>query len=74
MEVHLSPETETRLREAATQRGKDTSQLVEQAVNQMLNYEADFIRAVEEGREAAARGDLIEHDEVVRRIEQKLLA
>ena len=46
MEVHFSPETETRLRESATQQGKDASQLVEEAVNRMLSYEADFIRAV----------------------------
>lgn len=72
MEVHFSPETETRLREAATQQGKDASQLVEEAVTRLLSYEADFIRAVREGRDAAARGDLIDHDEVVRRIEQTL--
>lgn len=72
MEVHFSPETETRIREVATQQGKDTSQLVEEAVNRMLSYEADFVRAVQEGRDAANRGDLIDHDEVVRRIEQRL--
>jgi len=72
MEVHFSPETETRLREAATQQGKDASEIVEEAVNRLLSYEADFLRAVEEGRNAAARGDLIEHAEVVRRIERTL--
>lgn len=72
MEVHFSPETETRLREAATQQGRDASQMIEEAVNRMLSYEADFIRAVQQGRDAAAKGDLIDHDEVVRRIEQRL--
>jgi predicted transcriptional regulator len=72
MEVHFSPETETRLRAAANQQGKDASQLVEEAVNRLLTYEVDFIRAVEEGRDSAAKGDLIDHDEVVRRIEQTL--
>jgi len=44
--------------------------VVEEAVDRMLEYEARFAEAVEEGRAAARRGDLLEHDEVVERIEQ----
>jgi predicted transcriptional regulator len=44
--------------------------VVEEAVDRMLEYEERFIRAVEEGRASARRGDLLEHDEVVERIEQ----
>ena len=36
----------------------------------MLEYNARFVEAVEEGRAAARRGDLVDHDEVVARIEQ----
>jgi len=36
----------------------------------MLEYNARFIEAVEEGRTSARRGDLLEHDQVVERIEQ----
>jgi hypothetical protein len=49
---------------------KDTAQVVEEAVDRMLEYDARFIQAVEEGRAAAKRGDLLEHDEVVERIER----
>ncbi len=70
MEVNLSPDKEARLRHAATRTGKDTTQLVEEAVDRMLEYDARFIEAVEEGRAAARRGDLLEHEEVVDRIEQ----
>ena len=70
MEVHLSPDKEARLRELATRTGKDAAQVVEEAVDRMLEYDERFIEAVEEGRAAARRGDLLEHDEVVERIEQ----
>ena len=70
MDVHFSPEKEARLREAATRSGKDVAQVVEQAVDRLLDYEARFIEAVEEGRRSALRGDLIDHEEVVDRIEQ----
>ena len=70
MEVHLSPDKEARLQQFATRTGKDTAQLVEEAVDRMLEYDARFIEAVEEGRAAARRGELLEHDEVVERIER----
>jgi predicted transcriptional regulator len=72
MEVHLSPDREARLRDVATRTGRDATQLVEEAVDRMLEYDARFVEAVEEGRAAARRGDLIEHEEVVERV-QKLL-
>ena len=70
MEVHFSPEKEARLQQVATRIGKDTRQVVEEAVDRMLEYDGRFIAAVEEGRVSARRGDLLEHDEVVARIEQ----
>ena len=72
MEVHFSPEKEARLRDFATRTGKEAEQVVEEAVDRMLEYEARFIEAVEEGRASARRGDLLEHDEVVERIERIL--
>ncbi len=70
MEVHLSPDKEARLREFASRTGKDASRVIEEALDRMLEYEERFIAAVEEGRASARRGDLVEHDEVVERIEQ----
>jgi predicted transcriptional regulator len=74
MEVHFSPDKEARLRQVATRTGKDAAQVVEEAVDRMLEYDARFLEAVEEGRASARRGDLLEHDEVVERIEQILHA
>ncbi len=70
MEVHFPTDKETRLRQLATRTGKKAEQVVEEAVDRMLEYDAQFVEAVEEGRAAARRGDLLEHDEVVERIEQ----
>jgi predicted transcriptional regulator len=69
MEVQLSPEKEARLHLFASRTGRDAAQLVVEAVDRMLEYDARFIDAVEEGRAAARRGELLEHDEVVTRIE-----
>jgi predicted transcriptional regulator len=72
MEVHLSPDKEARLQQFAARAGKATAQVVEEAVDRMLEYDAHFLKAVEEGRAAARRGDLLEHDVVVESIEQIL--
>ena len=70
MEVHFSPEKEARLQQVASRSGKEAAQVVEEAVDRMLEYETRFVEAVEEGRASARRGDLLEHDQVVERIEQ----
>jgi predicted transcriptional regulator len=72
MEVHFSPAKEARLREFAIRTGKDPEQVVEEAVDRLLDFEPRFLDAVEEGRGSARRGELLEHDEVVKRIEQTL--
>lgn len=70
MELHLSAEKEARLQAVAARTGKNAAQVIEEAVDRMLEYDTRFIESVEEGRAAARRGDLLEHDEVVERIEQ----
>jgi predicted transcriptional regulator len=72
MEVPLPEDKEARLYQFAARAGKDAAQVVEEAVDRLLEYDAGFIVAVEEGRASARRGDLLEHDEVVNRIEQML--
>jgi predicted transcriptional regulator len=69
MDVQLSPDKEARLQDFASRTGRDAAQLVVEAVDRMLEYDARFVEAVEEGRAAARRGELLEHDEVVSRIE-----
>ncbi len=72
MEVHLTPEKETQLQQLARRTGKGTAELVQDAVDRLLEYDTRFIEAVEQGRAAARRGELVEHDAVVERIERML--
>jgi predicted transcriptional regulator len=48
--------------------GGGTSCLVEETVARRLERQAQFIEGVNRGIAAASRGDLIDHDEVVNRI------
>jgi predicted transcriptional regulator len=70
MEVHFAPDTEAQLRQFAASKGKDAAQVVEETVARMLEREAQFIEGVSRGIAAADRGDLIDHDEVVNRIDR----
>ena len=58
------------MNDLAAKTGRGTEELVQQAVARMLEYDVELLKAVEVGRESARRGDLLEHDEVVERIEQ----
>ena len=47
------------------------AELVSEAIGVYLEHESWFARAVEQGREAARRGDLLEHNDVVTQIERR---
>ncbi|HTU47396.1 MAG TPA: hypothetical protein VMF91_20200 [Bryobacteraceae bacterium] len=68
MEVHFSPEVETRLQQVALANGKDAEQLVKDTVARMLENQARFIAGVQKGIEQSDRGELIDHKDVVDRI------
>jgi len=68
MEVHFSPDIETRLQQVALANGRDAEQLVKDTVARMLESQARFVAGVQKGIAAADRGELIDHDDVVERI------
>ncbi len=70
MEVHFSPDVETRLQQVAVANGKDAEQLVRETVARMLENQARFIAGVQKGIEQADRGELIEHKDVLSRIDR----
>jgi predicted transcriptional regulator len=70
MEVHFSPDIETRLQQVASANGKDPEQLVKETVNRMLENQARFIAGVQRGIEQADRGELVDHSEVRNRIDR----
>jgi len=64
MEVHLPNDLQTKLARLAAQQGRDTSSLVVEAVERMVDYDEWFRGEVEKGLAAADRGEFVEHDEV----------
>jgi predicted transcriptional regulator len=70
MEVHFSPDVETRLKQVASANGKDAEQLVKDTVARMLENQARFIAGVQRGIEQADRGEFAEHKEVLNRIDR----
>jgi len=70
MEVHFSPDVETRLLQVASANGKDAQQLVKETVARMLDNQALFIAGVQSGIEQADRGEFVEHQEVLHRIDR----
>ena len=72
MEVHLTPKKVALLEQLATRTGKNTVDLVQETVDRLLDYDAWFIQGVEKGQAQVARGELIEHEDVVGRIEKRI--
>jgi predicted transcriptional regulator len=72
MEVHFAPDVESRLRQVARANGKDAEQLVRDTVTQMLERQALFVAGVNQGIAQAERGEVIDHDDVAKRITRLL--
>jgi len=72
MEVHLNPELEARLTQAAAARGSAAEDVAREAIEHFLQYDEWFVREVEKGLRSAAAGNLLTHDEVGRRLEKRL--
>ena len=69
MEVKLSPELQAKLERLASQQGRDSQSLVHEAVERLVGYDEWFIQQVEKGLAQIDRGEVLEHEEVVARIE-----
>ena len=72
MEVHFTPEQEAQLSQIARYSGIDTEHLVQDAALRLVDEDARFRAAVRRGIEQADRGELLDHSEVVARIERLL--
>ena len=56
----------------AARTGQDTAQVIQEAVDRLLDHDAWFAQEVEKGQSQVAKGELIDHDELVARIEKRL--
>ena len=68
MEVQFEPDVQAQLNQFAASQGKAASQVVEETVTRMLQRQARFIEGVNRGIADADRNDLIDHAQVVERI------
>jgi predicted transcriptional regulator len=72
MEVHFTPEQETRLAQLANSAGTDVKNLVKDAALRLLEEDARFRAAVREGITQADQGRFIEEAEMDARLKQLL--
>jgi predicted transcriptional regulator len=72
MEVNLPPEVETKLARLASQRGMDAQALARTAIESFVDYDDWFMREVEKGLAQIDRGEVLTHDAVGARIEERL--
>ena len=68
MQVQFEPDVQAQLNQFAASQGKAAEQVVTETVARMLQRQAHFFEGVDRGIAAADRGDLIDHAEVVDRI------
>jgi len=72
MEIHFTPEEEALLSKIATHIGTDPEQVVKDAALRLLEEDARFRAAIQQGIAEADRGDLIDEEEMDRRIKRML--
>jgi predicted transcriptional regulator len=72
MDVNLSPGLERKLTRAAGRRGVLPEVLIREAIERALDYDDWFIREVEKGLAQVDAGQVLTHDAVGSRLNQKV--
>ena len=72
MEVKLSPDFEGKLTRAAGRRGVSPEALIREAIERAVDYDDWFIREVEKGLARVDAGQVLTHDDVGSRLDQKV--
>jgi predicted transcriptional regulator len=72
MEVHFTPNLQAKLARLAAQQGRDSEQIVVEAVERLVDYNEWFTREVEKGLGQIGRGEVLTNEEVGARIESLL--
>ena len=72
LDVRIPAELDERLARLAVAHGKSKSRLVREALAGFVVTEEAFAAAVAEGLAAADAGDLIDHEQVMREVEELL--
>jgi predicted transcriptional regulator len=70
MEIHFKPELEDKLNQIAVQSGRKAGQIVEELVETYVDHDQWFRKEVEKGLAQLDRGEFLEHDEVMAKIDR----
>ena len=70
MEVHLPPELQAKVDQAAADNNSGAEEYVKQLVEHYLDHDAWFRGQVKKGLDQLDRGEYLTHEDVGRRIEQ----
>lgn len=71
MNLHVPPELEAKLDRLAAATGRQPDQLALDLLASSVDHDDWFREEVEKGRESVRAGRLLDHDEVVSRINQR---
>jgi predicted transcriptional regulator len=71
MEVSLNPDLQAKLSRLAAQQGRASEALIVEAVERMVNYDGWFLSEVDKGLAAADRGELVDHADIRKMIDQR---
>jgi len=74
MEITFSNELQDKLSRIASQQGRDSADLVVEAVQRMVDFEAWFASEVDKGLAQVTSGKTLSHEEVGKRLERYLAA
>ena len=72
MALQLTSDLEQRIEHLAARTHCNASELAEHSLAQFLDHREGLERAVAEGRAAALRGELVEHDQAMREMDDLL--
>jgi predicted transcriptional regulator len=70
MEIQLTEHEQAQLRDVAQRTGRNTEDVIREAINSLLQHECEFVEAVDKGLLSLDRGDYISHEEVTSRIDK----
>lgn len=71
MDVPLNPDLQAKLSRLAAQQGRASEALVVEAIERLVNYDEWFLREVDKGLAAADRGELVDHQDVRKMIDER---
>ena len=72
MELALSADVQAKLARIAHERGTEPEAVAQEAIERLVNYDDWFLSEVEKGLAQVERGQTVSHEEVGKRLEQRL--